>query len=233
MLIISKIYFFTRDSSLKLRFQSQIGILLLKPVFLILSFRKFTTFLLNYAPNYSSSINHRYKHKFMNEQPQYSPSIIANQGKTVMYLSAFDRELIKLNPIRLQKLDVRLRVGFRTQVSIRGTRKGSERERERNQEFDKLNPRRLNSTYTIDRIPRDCKKLKLAELGKPDLKTPLSTMAKFRGGTNSSSSSLSLSPPVAGAFAVGKTADGRLITVPVSPSELSTFIAIFSRQIFY
>lgn len=36
--------------------------------------------------------------------------------------------------------------------------------------------------YTIERRPRVCKKEKLAMSGKPDLKMPLSTRAKLRGG---------------------------------------------------
>jgi hypothetical protein len=58
----------------------------------------------------------------------------------------------------------------------------------------------VTDPYRMERRLRDCKKVKLAISGKPDLNIPLSTIAKFNGGTNSSSSpslSLSLSSPIA------------------------------------
>lgn len=81
----------------------------------------------------------------------------------------------------------------------------------------------------MERIPRDCKKLKLAGPGKPDLNMLLSTMAKFRGGTNSSSPSLSLSSPFARAFGAG---DGDLsFTAQIPASEFSSFMADFGAKI--
>jgi hypothetical protein len=74
--------------------------------------------------------------------------------------------------------------------------------------------------YRMERRPRDCKKLKLAESGKPDLNIPLSTIAKFSGGTNSSSSP-SLSSPMAGRLlSAGETS----IRLPLSPPPKSLLL---------
>lgn len=47
--------------------------------------------------------------------------------------------------------------------------------------------RKGNRTHITERRRRDFRNPKLAESGKPDLKMPLSTIAKFSGGTNISS----------------------------------------------
>uniref|UniRef100_A0A2P2QVB1 Uncharacterized protein n=1 Tax=Rhizophora mucronata TaxID=61149 RepID=A0A2P2QVB1_RHIMU len=77
-------------------------------------------------------------------------------------------------------------------------------------------------TYMMERRPRDFKKPKLAESGKPDLKMPTSTMEKLSGGTNRPSPSLSIFSPTA--TAVG-AATSR--TLQISPSKLSSSFICF------
>lgn len=63
----------------------------------------------------------------------------------------------------------------------------------------KANKERISreKSYIIERRPNVCKKEKLEESGKPERKMPLSTTAKFRGGTKRSSPAFSQSVPLA------------------------------------
>lgn len=79
----------------------------------------------------------------------------------------------------------------------------------------------------MERSPRDFKKPKFAESGKPDLKTPLSTIAKFRGGTSNSSPPLSESYPAPEPGETGKQFPtvgdgGASVTAHTSPPQFST-----------
>lgn len=76
----------------------------------------------------------------------------------------------------------------------------------------------------IERSPRDFKKVKFAESGKPDLKTPLSTIAKFNGGTNATSPSL-LSSFFPTNRAVGVSVGDDSITAQFCPPNPSSFIS--------
>lgn len=82
----------------------------------------------------------------------------------------------------------------------------------------------------MERMPRDCKKLKLAESGKPDLNTPWSTMEKFKGGTKSSSLSLSLSFAISGACSAGDIDGDNWIAVQVSPREINSVRAKIQKK---
>lgn len=81
----------------------------------------------------------------------------------------------------------------------------------------------------MERSSRDFKKPKLAESGKPDLNTPLSTIAKFSGGTNNSSPSRSpSSTTIGGDFAAVEfpkvnDCEGS-VAVHISGPKLSTFM---------
>lgn len=81
----------------------------------------------------------------------------------------------------------------------------------------------------MERSSRDFKKPKLAESGKPDLNTPLSTIAKFSGGTSNSSPSRSASSPeICGDFTAVEfptVNDGESsIAVHISGPKLSIFM---------
>lgn len=71
----------------------------------------------------------------------------------------------------------------------------------------------------MERRRRDFKNPKLAESGKPDLKMPLSTMAKFRGGASISS------PPLPSPSAVaGDSCGGGVEIPPANDPEASLAI---------
>lgn len=128
-------------------------------------------------------------------------------------------KLEKPDSINLQKLVIGLWIRLGAQISTKKKRQNKIKVwcKSGRQESEDL-----YETHMIVRSPRDLRKLKLAESGKPDLKTPLSTMAKFKGGTNSSSPSVALSPPISGG---GET----LIGAQMSSSNAPTFMS-FSRQ---
>lgn len=81
----------------------------------------------------------------------------------------------------------------------------------------------------MERSSRDFKKPKLAESGKPDLKTPVSTIAKFSGGTSNSSPSRSPSSTAIGRDLVAvefpKVNDCEAsVAVHITGPKLSTFM---------
>lgn len=130
------------------------------------------------------------------------------------HLTAINPELIKPYSVGLQKLRSRFGIRFRAQTSARKV------ENEYVLHIFRLLKTKNGkpNSHITERRRRDFRNPKLAESGKPDLKMPLSTIAKFSGGTNISSASSELS------------GGEKSAVKDIWPLELSSFIVLAPKS---